>query len=85
MTGSEEMFYEMGLNHDFEIDTLEVAQEHVHIFLSFPPILYIEGNSNTEEYKRERTISRTPGSEKGSYGERNSGKMAALYEQKRIQ
>ncbi len=31
------MFLEIAQNHDFEIDTMEVAQDHVHIFLSFPP------------------------------------------------
>ena len=28
---------EISKNHDFEIDTMEVAEDHVHIFLSFPP------------------------------------------------
>lgn len=23
--------------HDFEIDTMEIAQDHVHLFLSFSP------------------------------------------------
>jgi putative transposase len=32
-----ELFEEISKNHDFEIDTLEVAKDHVHIFLSFPP------------------------------------------------
>ena len=32
-----EIFKEISSNHDFEIDTLEVAEDHVHIFLSFPP------------------------------------------------
>ena len=32
-----EIFGEIAVNHDFAIDTLEVAEEHVHIFLSFPP------------------------------------------------
>ena len=32
-----EVFEEIVRNHDFEIDTLEIAKEHVHIFLSFPP------------------------------------------------
>ena len=32
-----EVFREIGENHDFGIDTLEVAEDHVHIFLSFPP------------------------------------------------
>ena len=36
-TRVEEVFREIAENHDFEIDTLEVAEDHVHIFLSFPP------------------------------------------------
>ena len=28
---------EISQNHDFEIDTLEIAEDHVHIFLCFPP------------------------------------------------
>ena len=32
-----ELFEEISKNHDFEIDTLEIAKDHVHIFLSFPP------------------------------------------------
>ena len=36
-TKVEEILREIALNHDIEIDTLEVADDHVHIFLSFPP------------------------------------------------
>ena len=32
-----EIFEEISLNYDFEIEALEVATDHVHIFLSFPP------------------------------------------------
>lgn len=32
-----EMIKEIAGNHEFEIDTMEVADDHVHIFLSFPP------------------------------------------------
>lgn len=32
-----EIFEEIALHHDFEIDELEIAQDHVHVFLSFPP------------------------------------------------
>ena len=31
------IFAEVALNHGFEIDTMEVAPDHVHVFLSFPP------------------------------------------------
>ena len=31
------MFEEISGNHGFEIDTMEVAEDHVHIFPSFPP------------------------------------------------
>src|SRR4030067_2522737 len=32
-----EIFEEIAQNHDFEIETLEIAKDHVHVFLSFPP------------------------------------------------
>ncbi len=32
-----QIFEEIAINHGFAIDTMEVAQDHVHIFLSFPP------------------------------------------------
>ena len=32
-----ELFHEVAEHHGFFIDTLEVAPDHVHIFLSFPP------------------------------------------------
>ena len=31
------IFEEIALNHEIEIDTLEIAEDHVHLFLSFPP------------------------------------------------
>jgi len=34
---SKEAIEEISENHEFEIDVMEVAEEHVHIFLSFPP------------------------------------------------
>ena len=33
----EAVFREIAENHECEIDELEVAKDHVHIFLSFPP------------------------------------------------
>ena len=33
----QEIFEEISRNHEFDIDTLVVSEEHVHIFLSFPP------------------------------------------------
>ena len=33
----EEIFKEISRNHEFEIDALEIAEDHVHVFLSFPP------------------------------------------------
>lgn len=32
-----ELFQEIAINHDIEIDTMEIAPEHVHLFVSFPP------------------------------------------------
>ena len=37
----EELFYEIAENHEIEIDTLEVAKDHVHLFVSFPPRMSI--------------------------------------------
>ncbi len=37
----EEMFAEIAENHDIEIDTMEVAEDHVHLFVSFPPRMSI--------------------------------------------
>jgi putative transposase len=34
---TKEIFEEIAIHHDFEIATLEIAEEHVHVFLSFPP------------------------------------------------
>jgi putative transposase len=34
---TKEIFEEIAIQHGFEIDTLEIAEEHVHIFLAFPP------------------------------------------------
>ena len=34
---AEQVFREIAENHDFEIDTMEIAKDHVHLFISFPP------------------------------------------------
>jgi putative transposase len=31
------IFQEIAISNDFEIEALEIAEEHVHIFLGFPP------------------------------------------------
>ena len=31
------IFEEISRNHDFDVDALEISEDHVHIFLSFPP------------------------------------------------
>ena len=36
-----ELFLEIGDRHDIEIDTLEIAEDHVHLFVAFPPRLSI--------------------------------------------
>jgi len=35
----QELFAEIGDRHDIEIDTMEVASDHVHLFVGFPPRL----------------------------------------------
>ena len=37
----EELFREIGDRHDIAIDTMEIAEDHVHLFVSFPPRLSI--------------------------------------------
>ena len=32
-----ELFYEISERFDFEIDRLEVAEDHIHVLISFPP------------------------------------------------
>jgi putative transposase len=32
-----EIFLELASIHDIEIDTMEIAEDHVHLFVSFPP------------------------------------------------
>lgn len=32
-----EIFREIAENHDIDIDTMEIATDHVHLFVSFPP------------------------------------------------
>jgi len=32
-----ELFEEIAVNYGIEIDTMEVAKDHVHLFVSFPP------------------------------------------------
>jgi putative transposase len=34
---TKEVFEEIYIDHDFEIETLEIGEDHVPIFLSFPP------------------------------------------------
>lgn len=36
-----ELFLGIGDRHDIDIDTMEVADDHVHLFVSFPPRLSI--------------------------------------------
>ena len=36
-----ELFLEIGDRHDIKIDTMEIAEDHVHLFVSFPPRLSI--------------------------------------------
>ena len=35
------LFHEIGFAYDIEIDTMEVAADHVHLFVSFPPRLSV--------------------------------------------
>ena len=32
-----ELFYKVAVRYDFEIDRSEVAEDHIHVLISFPP------------------------------------------------
>jgi putative transposase len=32
-----ELFEEIAGNHEIDIDTMEIAEDHIHLFVSFPP------------------------------------------------
>ena len=42
----EELFEEIGERHEIEIDAMEVASDHVHLFVSFPPRLLDQRRSS---------------------------------------
>ncbi|MGH7808510.1 MAG: IS200/IS605 family transposase [Thermodesulfobacteriota bacterium] len=39
----EDIFREIAIEHKMEIDRMEVSEDHVHVFLSFPPRFSIAG------------------------------------------
>jgi len=64
-----ELFYEIAENHEIEIDTLEVAEDHVPLFVSFPPRLSISNvEGEDEKHIGECNLSKAPGSEAGVVG-----------------
>ena len=52
----EELFREIGERHEIEIDTLEVAGDHVHLFVSFPPRLSISDVVGTLKANSARVV-----------------------------
>ena len=36
-TTVEELFREIGVHHEIVIETMEISEDHVHLFVSFPP------------------------------------------------
>jgi len=54
-----ECFKEIALSNDFEIEAMEIAEDHVHIFLGFPPrysisevVQRLKGKSAREIFQR---------------------------------
>ena len=54
-----EIFQEIEINYEFEIEEIEIAKDHVPIFLSFPPLYSIakavgmlKGISDSEVFKK---------------------------------
>ena len=55
---AERIVEEISANHGFEIDTMEVADDHVHIFLSFfsAEVQHSQSSRDAEEHKCECNI-----------------------------
>jgi len=69
------IFEEISGNHGFEIDTMEVAEDHVHIFLFFSAeVQHSQSSSNAEEHKCECNFQETPRSKEGTVGWRLLGR-----------
>jgi putative transposase len=59
----EECFKRIAESNEFEIDALEIAKDHVHIFLGFPPrysiadvVQRLKGGSAREIFKRDPSV-----------------------------
>jgi putative transposase len=55
----EQCFKEIAMSHDFEIEELEIVEDHVHVFLGFPPkysisdvVKSLKGSSARAIFKR---------------------------------
>ena len=58
-----ECFKEIALSNDFEIEEMKIAEDHVHIFLGFPPrysisevVQRLKGKSAREIFQRYREV-----------------------------
>lgn len=52
-----EIVEEISKNYDFEIDTLEIAQDHVQIFLSFPPRIFCQNRWQQSNPRSDQKVS----------------------------
>ena len=78
---TKEIFEEIPANHDFEIDTLKIAEEHVHIFLSFLPRYSISKVAAMFKCIRASVIFKEQPEVKKELWVKNFGKMDTLSEQ----
>jgi len=72
---------EISNTHDFEIDTLEIAPDHVHIFLSFPPPYSISKMVGMLKSISASIIFKEQPEVKKSFGAESFGKTDILPEQ----
>ena len=64
-----DIFQEIAISHDFEIDTLEVAKDHVSCLSLFSTtVQYCPGGGDAEEHQRQRNLCQTPRSKAGTLG-----------------
>ncbi|WP_423825079.1 IS200/IS605 family transposase [Salinibacter ruber] len=77
-----ELFLEIGDRHDVEIDTMEIAEDHVHLFVSFPPRLSIsEVVGKMKAISAKVIFEEFPETKREMYGGRAQGRTDTLLEQ----
>jgi len=74
----ETVFKEIASTNEFEIEAMEIAEDHVYIFLGFPPRYSISQVVRRFKGRSSRKIFQVFSDVKKSCGEANFGKMVTL-------